>query len=177
MDYNIGRIIKKKGEFKMDNNNFYKRTNKYNLEQILKHKDTIYIFDIDGTLTDFNYDIRDFAEQIERPNDYKQIRPLKTLQKFISKLNMNNVYSCSRSIFPEEHQSKTEFLIENYHMKPENIFFVYHNKDKIDVVKKIWEKTGVDSELILVVEDNPVILDDITLETNFSNMHISYFIE
>lgn len=177
MDYNNSRIINKKGGLKVDNNNFYKRTNKYNLEQILKHKDTIYIFDIDETLTDFNYDIRDFAEQIERPNDYKRIRPLKTLQKFISKLNKDNVYSCSRSIFPEEHQSKTEFLIENYHMKPENIFFVYHNKDKIDVVKKIWEKTGVDSELILVVEDNPVILDDITLETNFSNMHISYFIE
>ena len=32
-----------------------KRTNKYNLKQILENKDTIYIFDIDGTLTDFNY--------------------------------------------------------------------------------------------------------------------------
>lgn len=104
----------------MDNNNFYKRTNKYNLEQILKNKDTIYIFDIDGTLTDFNYDTRDFAEQIERPNDYKQVRPLKTMQKFISTLDKDKVYTCSRSIFPEEHQSKTEFLIKNYNIKPEN---------------------------------------------------------
>lgn len=161
----------------MNNNNFYKRTSKYNLKQILKNKYTIYIFDIDGTLTDFNYDTRAFAEQIERSTDYKQIRPLKTLQEFISKLNMDNVYSCSRSIFPEERQSKTEFLVKNYHIKPENIFYVHRNEDKIDVIKKIWEKTGVDSELILVVEDNPSILDRITLETNFSNMHISYFIK
>ena len=161
----------------MNNNNFYKRTNKYNLNQILKNKDTIYVFDIDGTLTDFNYDTRNFAEQIECPTDYKQIRPLKTLQKFIAELNIDNVYSCSRSIFPEEQQSKTEFLVENYNIKPENIFYVYHNDDKIDIIKKIWKKTGVDSELILVVEDNPSILDRITLETNFSNIHISYFIE
>lgn len=161
----------------MNNNNFYKRTSKYNLKQILENKDTIYIFDVDGTLTDFNYDGRAFAEQIERPTDYKQIRPLKTLQEFISKLNMDNVYSCSRSIFLEERQSKTEFLVENYNIKPENIFYVYHNDDKIDIIKKIWKKTGVNSELILVVEDNPSILDRITLETNFSNIHISYFIE
>ena len=62
-------------------------------------------------------------------------------------------------------------------MKPENIFYVQHNDDKIDIIKKIWEKTGVNSELILVVEDNPSILEQITLETNFSNIHISYFIE
>lgn len=69
----------------MNNNNFYKRTSKYNLKQILKNKYTIYIFDIDGTLTDFNYDTRAFAEQIERSTDYKQIRPLKTLQKNIKR--------------------------------------------------------------------------------------------
>lgn len=161
----------------MNNNNFHKRTNKYNLKEILENKDTIYIFDIDGTLTDFNYDTRAFAEQIEQPSDYKQIRPLKTLQKFIAELNIDNVYSCSRSIFPEEQQSKTEFLVENYNIKPENIFYVYHNDDKIDIIKKIWKKTGVDSELILVVEDNPSILDRITLETNFSNIHISHFIK
>lgn len=154
-----------------------KRTNKYNLKQILESEDTIYIFDVDGTLTDFNYDTRAFAEQIECPTDYKEIRPLKTLQKFISELNIDNVYSCSRSIFPEEHKSKTEFLVENYNMKPENIFYVHRNEDKIDIIKKIWKKTGVESELILVVEDNPSILDRITLETNFSNIHISYFIK
>lgn len=161
----------------MSNNNFYKRTNKYNLEQILKNKDTVYIFDIDGTLTDFNYDTRAFSEQVESPTDYKRVRPLKTLQEFISKLNIDNVYTCSRSIFPEERRSKSEFLLENYQIKPENIFYVEHNKDKISVIKKVWEKTGIDSELVLVVEDNPSILDHITLETNFSNMHISYFID
>lgn len=161
----------------VNDNNFYKRTNKYNLEQILKNKDTIYIFDIDGTLTDFNYDTRDFAEQVERPNDYKQVRPLKTMQRFISTLDKNKVYTCSRSIFPEEHQSKTEFLIKNYNIKSENMFYVYHNEDKINIIKKIWKKTGVDSELILVIDDHPGILDHITLETNFSNVHISHFIE
>ena len=67
--------------------------------------------------------------------------------------------------------------MKNYHIKPENIFYVHRNENKIDVIKKIWEKTGVNSELILVMEDNPSILEQITLETNFSNMHISYFIE
>lgn len=36
------------------------RTNKYTIEEILNNKETVYVFDVDGTLTDFNYSMRAF---------------------------------------------------------------------------------------------------------------------
>ena len=57
-------------------------------------------------------------------------------------------------------------------MSRKNTFDIKPIKDLI-----YEEKTGVDSELILVIDDHSGILDHITLETNFPNVHINHFIE
>lgn len=155
-----------------------KRTYNHSIEEILNNKDTIYVFDVDGTLTDFNYDLRSFAQQIEEvPTNYKNVRPLKTMQKFIATLDKDKVYVCSRSIFLEENRSKTEFLVKHFNIKPSNIFFVEHNEQKIDVFKFIQKETGIEDEFLLVVEDNPYILDKMLEKTNYSNLHVTYFVE
>lgn len=153
------------------------RTYNHSIEEILKNKDTIYVFDVDGTLTDFNYDTRTFAPQIEVPNNYKNIRPLKTMRKFIETLDKDKVYICSRSIFLEESRSKTEFLVKHFDIKPSNIFYVESNEQKLDVFKFIQQETGIEDELLLIVEDNPFVLNRVLENTNYSNLHVTYFVE
>lgn len=155
-----------------------KRTYNHSIEEILNNKDTIYVFDVDGTLTDFNYELRAFAQQIEEvPTDYKKVRPLKTMQKFVATLDKDKVYVCSRSIFLEENRSKTEFLVKHFDIKPSNIFFVENNEQKIDVFKFIQKETGAEDEFLLVIEDNALILDKILEKTNYSNLHVTYFVD
>lgn len=155
----------------------HKRTYENSIENILKNKRTVYVFDVDGTLTDFNYHLRTFNTQIEIPNDYNYIRPLKTMQRFISKLNLDNVYICSRSIFDEECKSKTKFLQEHFNIKEENIYYVQNNKDKLEVFKSIQKITGIEDELLVIIEDHPGVLNDVLENTNYSELHVSYFIE
>lgn len=159
------------------NNIFAERTYNNTIEDLLQNKETVYIFDVDGTLTNFNYDSRTFAPQVEVPNNYTNIRPLKTMQKFISTLNKDKVYICSRSIFLEENRSKTEFLVKHFDIKPSNIFYVKNNQEKFNIFKQIQKETKVDDELILIVEDHPSILNQITERTNYSNLHVTYFFD
>lgn len=153
------------------------RTNKYTIKEILSNEDTIYVFDVDGTLTDFNYSIRSFWNPITNPVSYDEVRPLKTMQKLISTLNKDKVFICSRAELKGEPEAKKKFLLENFNLKPDHIYFVKENSNKIDVLKKIQNLTKVEDELILLIEDNTDVLYNVLISTNYSNMHISYFIK
>lgn len=159
------------------NGELSKRTYENNLDEILQNSNTIYVFDVDGTLTDFNYDTRTFDRQVEVANSYNNVRPLKTMQRLIDKLDKDKVYVCSRSIFREENESKTRFLVKHFNISPSKIFFVSENIDKLNVFKFIQDETGIDDEHLLVVEDNPFVLNRVLEKTNYSNVHVSHFVE
>lgn len=153
------------------------RTDKYSIEQVLKNRETVYVFDVDGTLTDFNYSIRAFWNPTENPVSYDNVRPLKTMQKLISKLDRGKVFICSRVTLEGEPETKKKFLIKNFNIRPDNIYFVKENEEKVGVLKKIQERTKVEDELLLMVEDSTEVLYDVLTNTNYSNLHVSYFIE
>lgn len=153
------------------------RTEKYSIEQVLKNRETVYVFDVDGTLTDFNYSIRAFWSLTEKPVSYDNVRPLKTMQKLISKLDRDKVFVCSRVTLGGEAEAKKKFLIKNFNIRPDNIYFVKENKGKVEVLKEIQERTKVEDELLLMVEDSAEVLYDVLTNTNYSNLHVSYFIE
>lgn len=153
------------------------RTNKYTIEEILNNKDTVYVFDVDGTLTDFNYAVRSFWNPTTNPVSYDGVRPLKTMQKLISTLDKDKVFICSRAALNGEPEAKKKFLLKNFNLRPYHIYFVEDNSAKIDVLKKIQNLTKVEDELILVIEDSTDVLYNVLINTNYSNMHVSYFIE
>lgn len=153
------------------------RTEKHSIEQVLKNRETVYVFDVDGTLTDFNYSIRAFWNPTENPVSYDNVRPLKTMQKLISKLDRGKVFICSRVTLEGEPETKKKFLIKNFNIRPDNIYFVKENEEKTQVLKKIQERTKVEDELLLMVEDSTEVLYDVLTNTNYSNLHVSYFIE
>lgn len=153
------------------------RTDKYTIEEILKNKNTIYVFDVDGTLTDFNYATRSFWNPTMDPVSYDNVRPLKTMQKLISSLDKNKVFICSRATLKGEPEAKAKFLLENFDLRLDHIYFVRENIEKIDVLKNIQDITQVEDELILLIEDSTDVLHNVLVNTNYSNMHVSYFIE
>lgn len=153
------------------------RTNKYTIEEILNNKETVYVFDVDGTLTDFNYSMRAFWNPTTEPVSYDGVRPLKTMQKLISSLDKDKVFICSRAALKGEPEAKRKFLLEDFNLKPDHIYFVKENNEKLDILRKIQNLTKVEDELILLVEDSTDVLYNVLINTNYSNMHISYFIE
>lgn len=153
------------------------RTDKYTIEEILKNKNTIYVFDVDGTLTDFNYATRSFWNPTMDPVSYDNVRPLKTMQKLISSLDKDKVFICSRATLKGEPEAKLTFLLENFDLRPDHIYFVKENIDKIDVLKNIQDIKKVEDELILLIEDSTDVLYNVLVNTNYSNMHVSYFIK
>lgn len=153
------------------------RTDKYSIKQVLKNRETVYVFDVDGTLTDFNYSVRAFWSPTEKPVSYDNVRPLKTMQKLISKLDRDKVFVCSRVTLEGESETKEKFLIKNFNIRPDNIYFVKENDGKVEALKKIQERTKVEDELLLMVEDSTEVLYDVLTNTNYSNLHVSYFIE
>lgn len=153
------------------------RTNKYTIEEILNNKETVYVFDVDGTLTDFNYSMRAFWNPTTEPVSYDGVRPLKTMQKLISSLDKDKVFICSRAALKGEPEAKRKFLLEDFNLKPDHIYFVKENNEKLDILRKIQNLTKVEDELILLVEDSTDVLYNVLINTNYSNMHISYFIK
>lgn len=153
------------------------RTDKYTIEEILKNKNTIYVFDVDGTLTDFNYATRSFWNPTMDPVSYDNVRPLRTMQKLISSLDKDKVFICSRATLKGEPEAKSTFILENFDLRPDHIYFVKENNEKLDVLKKIQNLTKVEDELILLIEDSTDVLYNVLVNTNYSNMHVSYFIE
>lgn len=153
------------------------RTDKYTIEEILKNKNTIYVFDVDGTLTDFNYAARSFWNPTMDPVSYDNVRPLRTMQKLISSLDKDKVFICSRATLKGEPEAKKKFLSDNFNLRPDHIYFVKENNGKLDVLTKIQNLTKVEDELILLIEDSTDILYNVLVNTNYSNMHVSYFIE
>lgn len=153
------------------------RTDKYTIEKILKNKNTIYVFDVDGTVTDFNYATRSFWNTTMNTVSYDNVRPLRTMQKLISSLDKDKVFVCSRATLKGEPEAKAKFLSENFDLRPDHIYFVKENNEKLDVLKKIQNLTKVEDELILLIEDSTDVLYNVLVNTNYSNMHVSYFIE
>lgn len=153
------------------------RTHKYTIKEILNNKDTVYVFDVDGTLTDFNYAARSFWNPTMNPVSYNGVRPLKTTQKLISSLDKDKVFICSRAALKGEPEAKKKFLLKNFNLRPDHIYFVEDNSAKIDVLKKIQNLTKVEDELLLLIEDSTDVLYNVLVNTNYSNMHVSYFIK
>ena len=153
------------------------RTDKYSIEQVLKNRETVYVFDVDGTLTDFNYSIRAFWSPTEKPVSYDNVRPLKTMQKLISKLDRDKVFVCSRVTIEGESEAKERFLIKNFNIKLDNIYFVRENEWKVEILKEIQKRTKVEDELLLMIDDSTEVLYNVLTNTNYSNLHVSYFIE
>ena len=100
--------------------------------------DVIVVMDVDGVLAPY-----EFSELSHSMTDdewdklvasgespYKDVRPIKLMQKFIQKKGIDKVYTCSKSP-SSEIPGKRAFIKNNYNLPDDNIYFTLEKTEKL----------------------------------------------
>lgn len=85
-------------------------------------------------------------------NPYKDVRPIKLMQKFIQKKGIDKVYTCSKSP-SSEIPGKRAFIKNNYNLPDDNIYFTLEKTEKLTVLQTLQQKLGLKPSQIAIVED------------------------
>lgn len=137
------------------------------------------VFDFDGTLTRFQYakdrmlpcrdeDIEQYTK--DGGNIYENIYILKTMKYIMSLLNKNDVYILTSTVVALR-PIKDKIIVDNFAVWQNHIIHTHNSAEKLDVLHKIYEKTGRE---IIFFEDNYKILLNCEENTNFvKGYHIS----
>lgn len=169
-------------------------------DRIITHlKNKIVFFDLDGTLCEYKFgkhsnllnavSDEEFIEYCIKTDAYEEIRPLKTMQDIINRLDNEKVYIVTQCFSSFEFYQKINWLKREYPtIKVENIIFVADKKDKLKVLQGIYDRyrnnknTNYTKSQFVLVDDTLSILSDIEEQGKqqidwYSVIHISSFIE
>ena len=155
------------------------------IQELIKSDDTILVFDIDGVLAKMEYgEYNHYALNDDEWNKailsgetfYHDEDAIETMKDYIKTRNIDNIYVCSKSYSNIEDDMKTKFVIDNYNIKKDNIYYVKDNKDKLDIMNKIKElNSSVPDNHIAMVDDTIDVLNYIMDNSNYATIHISSF--
>lgn len=109
-------------------------------------------------------------------NPYKDVRPIKLMQKFIQKKGIDKVYACSKSP-SSEIPGKKAFIKNNYDLPDDNIYFVANKNTKLIILEELQAKLHLKPSQIAIVEDTVKTLDYIRAHSDFVTVHVSSFME
>ena len=145
-------------------------------------KDCAVVFDVDGVLAAYEFGenchyapIWEEAFVSETDNPYMRVNPLPVLQKFISQMERKKVFVCSvASDF--ERRDKRNFVLRNYEIPAENIFFVEKKQDKLKALMEIGKAVG-GSTPVAIVDDTVKTLDGIYEQGGFITVHVTSFFD
>lgn len=119
-------------------------------------------------------------------NPYERLQPLKTMQKWIqNKVNNNKdiaskIYICTAVCCPKEIGYKKKFIQKYYPEIPiENFRYVYHQYDKVHILKEVHEDfyPDLDAQFIVMIDDTASVLTSIQNKSNYTTIHISSFVD
>ena len=77
----------------------------------------------------------------------------------------------------KEYNDKLKFLNKNYSILNENCYMVYKDKEKLDKLKEIQERTKVEDKYIVMVDDTVDVLNNIMENSQYTTIHVSTFIK
>lgn len=161
-----------------------KKTKISKITDYLLKDDVIVVMDVDGVLAPY-----EFSELSHSMTDdewdklvasgespYKDVRPIKLMQKFIQKKGIDKVYTCSKSP-SSEIPGKRAFIKNNYNLPDDNIYFTLEKTEKLTVLQTLQQKLGLKPSQIAIVEDTVKTLDYIRAHSDFVTVHVSSFME
>ena len=156
------------------------------IKELLKDKNSVLVFDIDGVLAVLEFgkynhyyaSDEDWDKFVEDNNLYTEDKVSKKMQEFLKDIDKDRVYVITQIGTDKEGIYKKEYAVKYYGIKPENIYFVYRNNDKISKLNEIRNKhpEAEDYQLIMI-DDTPDVLTDVQLKTKYSTAHISSFLD
>ena len=157
------------------------------IKELLKDKESILVFDIDGVLAllelgEYNHFDCSDEEWFERCangiNNYNEDKVINKMKNFLLSRDMSKVYVITVIGHDNEGDFKKIFANKYYNIPLENIYYVKSNKEKKDILLKIKNKhLDVEDNKIVMIDDTISVLNDIMLNTNFSTVHISSFLD
>ena len=91
---------------------------------------------------------------------------------------MSRVYVATRVMNDYEKKQKVAFLKKQYHILPDHVFEVYHNDEKLDVMKKVQEYyPELSDKYFVLVDDTVDVLTHVMENSHFSTVHNSTFLK
>lgn len=155
-----------------------------NVLQYIAFSEVIIVFDVDGVLAPYEFDILNHSMPDEKwdemikngENPYDRIDASPKMQELILCKDIKKVYVCSKCT-DEEEKVKREFVQKNYGIVPENIFFVREQDEKINVLEHIKKIEDVAEQQIATIEDTVKTLDAIRKSGDYITVHISSFVD
>lgn len=156
------------------------------IKELLKDKKSVLVFDIDGVLAVLEFgkynhyyaSDEDWDKFVEDNNLYTEDKVSKKMQEFLKDIDKDRVYVITQIGTDKEGIYKKEYAEKYYGIKPENIYFVYRNNDKISKLNEIRNKhPEVEDYQVIMIDDTPDVLTDVQLKTKYSTAHISSFLD
>lgn len=142
----------------------------------------IHCFDIDGVLAEYRFGTgvysckeSEFEAYVKKNDVYLNARAPKRIKELIEKLDcVEDVYVISKAYCNEEESQKIEFVVREYGIRKQHIYFVKKDTDKLDVLRSISNiHKDVEHDNIHMVDDSVAVLGHIYDNSDFDTVHIS----
>ena len=160
---------------------------KSKIQQLLKDEKSVLVFDVDGVLAPIEYgeynhyndNDEEWAKKLESGVDfYSKVKPFKTIQNYLKKRDMNNIYVITKVMNNQEFLQKQSFLKKNYNIKEDNCYMVFKDRDKLLMLEEIKDKyPDLEDYYIVFIEDTVDNLTYVMNNSKFSTVHITSFMK
>ncbi len=157
------------------------------IKELLKEKNSVLVFDVDGVLAllefgEYNHyymSDEDWDNFVNGDNNlYTEDKVSKKMQEFLKDKDKSKIYVITAIGVNKEGEYKKEYVSKYYGIKPENVYYVDRNNDKVSKLIEIKKKhPEIEDYKLVMIDDTPDILTDIQEHTNFSTAHISSFLD
>ncbi len=156
------------------------------IHELFSSDKTVYIFDVDGVLAklefgEYNhyyYNDEEWQKAIQNHNYYKDSLAIPTMKGFLKNKDKNRIFVATKILNEEEKKQKELFLERNYGIKPEHVYVVNKNEEKLNVIKKIQQlMPDLEDKYFVIIDDTIDVLNDVMDHSNYSTVHISSFLE
>ncbi|WP_408072314.1 hypothetical protein [Butyrivibrio sp. JL13D10] len=151
----------------------------------LMHKeDTVVFFDIDGTLTSYNYGEYhahhelDFTPEFRDINIYANCKRLEPIYAYIKGHDMDRIFCISRE--PHGHEKwKSDMVEKLYGIPSSHCFYTLEAKDKPGIVTSVVNRYfhDLNPRSVICMDDNDETLGMYMKVTEFSTAHPMIFME
>jgi len=157
------------------------------IKELLKEKNSVLVFDVDGVLAllefgEYNHyymSDEDWDNFVNEDNNlYTEDKVSKKMQAFLKDKDKSKIYVITAIGVNKEGEYKKEYVSKYYGIKPENVYYVDRNNDKVSKLIEIKKKhPEIEDYKLVMIDDTPDILTDIQETTDFSTAHISSFLD
>ena len=154
---------------------------------ILNNPHTLIVWDIDGTLTSYNYgechchhelDGEISESEFRKIDLYSQAKPLPIIQNFISEHSEN--IQIALSVEPHGFEKEKEVFIKKYYPSIIDVICVGSENEKLEYLKRLnrcYKDVFPDTKFVAYIDDSAQFLHKVEKNTNIYTAHTTLFFE